>query len=208
MFNVKTLRVGPFILFRHIGTVGDAIHGQEGYTAREGVVMSKGQKWLKSPDNFDSTDFEITHNSSQIAVRGDFEYYNNLHNKSVVFEEGYGGFRMSPKGSWSMRALSENAIYDCYFPNDKEGRRWARVGGKSKKGDILDIPSKEATQYLIVCIGEVTVNGQTFVGTEEKPSVLKITPNNSRKIIVSQENTVWMRMWPETPGVNLQEKDV
>lgn len=202
----KPKRVGPFILFRYTGNKGDFISAVEDHMVRDGVNFTGTDKIVFKDVGFNDDDFTLTHNSIAVNVRGDYEFDATVTGKKAIYRQGEGGFRMGPSKPWVYRSLSDNAIYDCYYPNDKTPRRWARVVGQSNTGDELSIPSKEIDQFLIITIGSVKV-GEALFSATDKPVSLRILAGQSRKIQVVEDQTVWLRTWPETPdGDNYQEK--
>lgn len=210
MFVLNTKRVGPFICHRWSGNKGDFISDKGTMTTREGVTY-KGDK--KVPDTqiqlVQDDELIHTHNSIIVNVRGKREYNNLKHGIRHTFIPGTGGWYLAPDGDYTDTALEDNCLIDCYYPNDRYPRRWARVVNISQPGEELVVPAKDRHQFLIICLGKVTIDDKVFEGTEDSPISIKILPGNKRKLIVSAPDTVWLRAWPERDnGKNINDLDI
>lgn len=215
MLRRKIEKVGPFVCFRHIGDKkGDFQYSDtnEVLLTTENIPFygefefeSDGKVQIFNNGEYDRNrikSLRIAH----LYTKGSFrclEFENDVDKDKpridVIRKRGDGGWKVTTVDSTiRMIALEDNSEYRCYYPWNDLGFRWSRCVGLSRRDDILQIPRKSNTQFLILAEGSVEINGETH----SHHKALKINANERRDARVTSDELLWLRMWPDVRGKN------
>lgn len=204
MLNRKIQKIGPFVCYTHWGNKGDFQVSDSSEILvdadYDGPVVINGEL---VESGYDKSLWGV-HNMFHMYVSGSFECRHSEGAISTIKRRGDCNYKVHRKNITTTNiALEDNSSFRCYFPWMNHGYRWCRIGGLAQPGDILYVPVKNTTQYVILCDGSIEIDGTIY----DKHMALKIVSGDKRKITVKSE-TLWLRVWPDLKSRISREDDI